>query len=66
MTDTELVYSESLRAVLAGDVQLDALFCIAAAVSNYILSLEKLSSVVPSEAAEDLVAFAILCLEVSS
>lgn len=66
MTETELVYSENLRAILAGDVQLDALFCIAAAVSNYILSLEKLCNVVPSEAVEDLVAFAILCLEVGS
>lgn len=64
MTDAELVYSRSLSQVVANDVQLDSLFCISAAVISYISSLEKLCGVVPSEAAEDLVAFALLCLEV--
>lgn len=64
MTDAELVYSRNLCQIVSNDVQLDSLFCIAAAVNSYIHSLEKLRGVVPSEAAEDLVAFALLCLEV--
>lgn len=63
MTDAESIYSRNLCQVIINDVQLNALFCLAASVNSYIHSLEKLCGVVPSEAAEDLVAFALLCLE---
>lgn len=65
MTDAEQVYSRDLSKVLLSDLQIDSLFCIAAAVSSYIHSLKKICGVIPSEAAEDLAAFGLLCLEVS-
>lgn len=62
-TNAEQAYSQTLLKILANDLKIDSLFCIAAAVSSYVYSLDKLGGVVPSEAAEDLVTFAILCLE---